>query len=234
MFKIELDNELGGTLVFNNSQDDVVINIPKQYVNVGIKISGGADSALVAYMLASYVMKYRRDIVIIPITLNAEGKHYQQIFASKVLAKISELTGVVFGTHYYKTISAATSELYVTGQENFVYDLYKNKIIQGHFVGITANPSESDAPHLFGPNKGLPSDDRKKLAEKRPQFDGGSWRPLINTDKKGVAEHYARLNLMESLFPLTRSCEAFTEDFSHHCGKCWFCQERLWGFGKLE
>ena len=226
--------ESGNTLIFKNSQDDVVINIPIRYVNVGIKISGGADSALVAYMLASYVAKYRPDINIIPISLNVEGKHYQQIFASKVLDKVSELTGVKFGKHYYKTISASTSEIYVAGQDNFMRELYSDKTIDVHFVGITANPLESEAPHLFGPKKGLPSDDRRKLPEKRPQFDGGSWRPLINTDKRGVAEHYSNLNLMDTLFPLTRSCEAYTEDFSHHCGKCWFCQERLWGFGRLE
>lgn len=228
--------ELGTTniMIFKNSQDDVIINIPAQYTKIGVKISGGADSAIVTYMLAKYVAEIRQDITIIPITLNAEGKHYQQIFADKVLKKISELTGVVFGTHYYKTIGAATSEQYVSGQEEFVWDLYRKGIVQAHFVGITANPYESEAPHLFVEGAGLPSDDRSKLPQKRPQIDSTSWRPLINTDKKGVAEHYKNLNLLDVLFPLTRSCEKFTTDFSHHCGECWFCQERLWGFGRLE
>ena len=55
----------------------------------------------------------------------------------------------------------------------------------------------------------------------------------INIDKKGVAELYDYFGLMDTLFPLTRSCEDWTDDFSAHCGKCWFCLERLWGFGKL-
>jgi len=55
---------------------------------------------------------------------------------------------------------------------------------------------------------------------------------LINVDKKGVHEHYVRLGVLEELFPLTRSCEIHTTDFSEHCGECWFCKERLWGFGR--
>ena len=26
----------------------------------------------------------------------------------------------------------------------------------------------------------------------------------------------------------------FTDDFSHHCGECWWCKERHWGFGRFE
>lgn len=221
-------------MVFENSQDLITFHLPMKYRKVGVKISGGADSALVTYMLAKYVSENRPDIEIIPISLNAKGKHYQQQFASKVLNKISELTEVIFGQHYYITIDASTSELYVKGQVDFVDLLYEQNIIQCHFIGITANPSIEEAPHLFEPNKGMPSDDRTKLLQKRPFVHIGARRPLINIDKKGVAELYNKLGIMDSIFPLTRSCEAITEDFSHHCGKCWFCEERLWGFGRLE
>jgi len=230
--KIKLD--IYGPMVFDNSQDQIIFDIPTRYSKVGVKISGGADSALVTYMLARYVSEIRTDIKIIPISLNAKGKHYQQLFASKVLNKISELTGVVFGKHYYTTIDASTSEAYVNGQEKFVDSLYSQRIMHCHLAGITANPDIKEAPHLFGPNKGLPSDDRTKLPQKRQQLERTCWRPLINIDKKGVAELYNKLGIIDTIFPLTRSCEAITEDFSKHCGKCWFCEERLWGFGRLE
>jgi 7-cyano-7-deazaguanine synthase in queuosine biosynthesis len=35
------------------------------------------------------------------------------------------------------------------------------------------------------------------------------------------------------IFPITRSCESWTNDFSKHCGECWWCKEREWGFGRL-
>lgn len=220
-------------MLFENSQDDFELNLPSNITKVGIKISGGADSAIVAYMLAKYVAEERPDITIIPISLNSIGKHYQQMFASKVLNKITEITGVRFGQHFFKTISAKTSEIYVNNQNEFVWQLYKHNIMQTHFVGITANPDPKDAPELYIDLKRLPSDDRSKTKEKRPHLLEGSFRPLINIDKRGVAEHYTRLGVMDKIFPLTRSCEAYTEDFSKHCEQCWFCQERKWGFGRF-
>ena len=63
--------------------------------------------------------------------------------------------------------------------------------------------------------------------------------PLINIDKQGVKELYEKFGLLDTLYPLTRSCESFTDDFSKHCGEykdeqdvCWFCKERYWGFGR--
>jgi len=58
-------------------------------------------------------------------------------------------------------------------------------------------------------------------------------RPMINIDKQGVCEIYSTLNVND-LFSITRSCEDITTNFHHgHCGDCWFCRERLWGFNKL-
>jgi hypothetical protein len=49
---------------------------------------------------------------------------------------------------------------------------------------------------------------------------------------------YEKYNLMDTLYPVTRSCEwvSYTnwpDPGNNHCGKCWWCQERVWGFGKL-
>ena len=52
--------------------------------------------------------------------------------------------------------------------------------------------------------------------------DNTSFKPLVNIDKKGVAELYEILGVTDTLFPLTRSCEDFTDDFSKHCEECWF------------
>jgi len=42
--------------------------------------------------------------------------------------------------------------------------------------------------------------------------------------------------LLDSLFPITRTCEenAYDPTIVPHCGECVWCQERLWGFGKLN
>ena len=59
--------------------------------------------------------------------------------------------------------------------------------------------------------------------------------PVINVNKKWEAEAYKDKNLLDSLFPLTYSCEGSIEDTKYHtqhCKRCWWCQERFWAFGR--
>ena len=84
-----------------------------------------------------------------------------------------------------------------------------------------------------------PMDSRDREQNKKPQIVGNTFFPLINIDKQGVKELYEKFGLLDTLYPLTRSCESFTDDFSKHCGEykdeqdvCWFCKERYWGFGR--
>lgn len=221
-------------MIFKNSQQDIdfSIYIPLTIKKIGMKLSGGADSAIVCYMLAKHVMLDRPDITIHAITGIAEGKGYQKIFAENVMSKVTELTGIKFGTHYYDFVRADSSEHYVADQDTLVDSLYKRKLIDMHLAGITATPTVDEAPNLYNTGMIMP-DDRSKSKFYRELVDGKSFRPLHNIDKRGVAELYTRLGVLEDLFPVTRSCEEFTNDFSAHCGKCWFCQEREWGFGRL-
>ena len=58
------------------------------------------------------------------------------------------------------------------------------------------------------------------------------YRPFFNFDKKELAQIYKEYDLLDTLFPVTRSCEGW-QNITGHCGKCWWCEERMWGFGKL-
>jgi tRNA(Ile)-lysidine synthase TilS/MesJ len=100
------------------TQGDVVIDIttvkrhhPSTWFEpvrkVGIRLSGGADSAIVAYMLALYKRDYRPDIVLHAITCVNDTKPYQEIYAKRVLEKITDLTGVEFGEHFVKDIDGS-------------------------------------------------------------------------------------------------------------------------------
>ena len=219
-------------MIFENSQDTFEINLPENIKKVGMKISGGADSAITCYMLAKYCKEERPDITIYPITGIAEGKAYQEIFAKRVLSKIEELLDYKFGPHTAEDVRA--DENYSDDQNIVVEGAYNKYGLDIHFAGITANPYPHEAPELFDVPEGwLPSDDRSKSPNKKSHPEGRSIRPLINVDKRGVKEHYENLGVLDTLFPVTRSCEEYTEDFSKHCGWCWFCMERKWGFGKL-
>lgn len=214
-------------MIIKNSQQDIEFKLPSSYKKVGIKISGGADSAIVAYMLSKYVNEERNDIRITPITVNHKGKAYQELFAKGIIKHLTSVFGDIYDEHRVGYCSEGSQ--YISSQAEFVKSLYDNKIIEAHYVGITRNPP-NEAMDIIGWNG--PADDRSPGEKFRPTVNGNntSFKPLVNVDKKGVAELYSTLNVLDTLFPLTRSCEDFTDDFSKHCGMCWFCKERYWGF----
>ena len=51
---------------------------------------------------------------------------------------------------------------------------------------------------------------------------------------KKTSNLYKEYNLIDSLFVYTRSCEWEAQNVKDpklgHCGICWWCQERAWGF----
>lgn len=213
-------------------QDTYELNLTPDITKVGVKISGGADSAITAYMVATYVRDERPDIELNGITSDALYKQYQVQYARQIMNKVTELTGVPFANHYTNVVHPYND--YATGQDRLKDELYSQDKIHFHATGITCNPSAEDAPHLhngsIGEMKPVPSRDRSSRLEARTKK---RWMPLINTDKKGVADLYNYFGVMDDLFPLTRSCEKETDDFTEHCGECWFCHERMYGFGRL-
>ena len=102
--------------------------------------------------------------------------------------------------------------------------------IRRYYNGQTKNPPP-DVEFLRQDrmlDRDTPEDDGKLLETKSV-----SW-PFLFTNKRGLADLYGQYDLLESLFPYTRSCEGETEETNNHtttCGHCWWCRERFWGFG---
>ena len=63
-------------------------------------------------------------------------------------------------------------------------------------------------------------------------LDTRAYIPLFNHNKKDIVRLYKTLNVEEQLYPVSRSCEDDTHP-NFHCGKCWWCNERMWAFGYL-
>lgn len=196
-----------------------MINITQK--NIGIKISGGADSALVAYLLAKHIIDNGLETKIFPIIIIEEDAPFQKIFATQVLDIVQGLTNYKFETAQAFLHQSGTDKIQLMRDIEFSL---KNKL-ELIVSGTTQNPKGE-----FNEPNG-PVDNRN--GEFPELWDNWIYTPLINLDKREIANLYKEHNLMESLFPYTRSCVAVTKDFTKHCGECWWCKERIYGFGKL-
>ena len=216
-------------MIFANSQQNIILEEDIDVKTVSLKISGGADSAIIAYMLCEYITKERPDIKIIPITTIHSEKPFQEMYSKRIINWLTNKFGNVFGKHYVNTCNGSSD--YITAQERLWKEACVNENIDRNYSGITANPpKEITDQHLHNG----PADDRN--GKNFPVRVNNSWRHLSNIDKKGVAELYETLGVIDTLFPLTRSCEAFENTLEYnidkHCGKCWWCMERHWGFNR--
>lgn len=232
-------------MIFKSSQDTYDFTSLKDVSKIAIKVSGGLDSAGVSYMIFKTIHEQNLDVEVVVVTTNYDSKPYQVEFATKVIKWLQKEFPSVKVIDHITNMRSGDMD-YSKTQEIILDKAYNNTCndepghtgVQRHYMGLTQNPPR-EVHEQFDPLDGTDPDlyERHGVFE---QYNGDpchpGYRPFINTDKKGVAEIYNQFGLMEpgSLFDQTRSCEEHTTDFSHHCGECWFCKERKWGFGRTD
>ncbi len=187
---------------------------------VGISCSGGADSSLLLYIL----MKHAECPIHI-FTCASEQKNYSSINSSiDVIKKCIELTNNKNIFHHIHFVDQQTTKNF------YLYSHFK--LIKILYTAITRNPpkevtdtfiEESTEDWERGP------DQTRDLYHR----NNSVYTPFHRIDKKAIASMYQELGLVDTLFPLTRSCENNTI-VQGHCGECWWCEERLWAFGAVD
>ena len=204
--------------------------------NIGIMVSGGVDSAILLY----YLMKHSNETIHI-YTLASNLKYRRNaIIAPRVVEKCIELTGninVVHHISYFPTLQDLAGPGTLKFKAEWEEETLTRMISIG-YGGVTMNPpdaiADSFAPELDRQLSRSDSGDND-LSHNDDKF----YTPWANTNKKGIAKMYREENLMDSLFPITRSCEydPTCEYFDKikdpqlgHCGECWWCKEREWAF----
>lgn len=198
-----------------------MIKLP-QAKNIGIKMSGGADSSLVAYLVVDRISKDGVDTKIHPIIIVEEEAPFQEIFASTVIEFIER-------SHRFKFERPKVSH-HPVGHDKIKKLRQVESELRGQLDMMVSGVTQSPNPIEFDESGGPDENRRGKFPE---IWDGWMYTPFVNMDKKDIARIYQQYGLIDTLFPLTRSCVAATTDFSKHCGKCWWCKEREWAFGKL-
>lgn len=227
---------------------DIPLTTPmgRKINSIGIWVSGGADSALLCYLLVKKIKDENLPITLIPMTVDYK-RPFQNI-GSRVVEKIKNLLQAdnIISDHINITPSdgenwygeTLTKVFHDTNYENF-----KNDKIQLLFSGITTNPDqETQKKFKWGV---LPEVEIKRghtikketvryfiKEENNVKYEFIEYKPFFNVDKRTIAQLYKEHDIQDTLFPLTRSCEKLGTVIGH-CGDCWWCEERFWAFNKL-
>lgn len=202
--------------------------------NTGINVSGGADSALLLYL----TMIGTSDTIHIMTLGNSQRYRRNVVVAMQVVERCIQLTGNNNVVHHIHNCPVQNFEeikkMYMTYIDNETLDVMTG--------AITANPPKDVTDTFILPvteNDRDPDEEYETLFEREGKY---IWHlPFRNVDKSVIAEIYRDFNLMEDLFPYTRSCEfdptvnngTTVDPGLGHCGKCWWCEERKWAFGRL-
>lgn len=222
--------------------------------SIAVSLSGGADSALLAYLLCSHISQDNSKIKVhlISHVRNWKTKPWQETDSENVwnwlVDKFPSLPitrhvnfiapdlewgdkGPCLIDEYGKTVSGDNIQIrsfaeYVCHQHN----------IDAYYNAVTKNPPGVEF-------KGMPTRDVEPNASNQHLLimqHMGKWaiHPFRFIDKSWIYRQYLQLDILD-LWNLTRSCEGTVQglDYKNYnkntksipvCGECFWCKEREW------
>lgn len=202
-------------------QDGVFIPIDQSWKDVAISVSGGADSALLAYLICSFLKSTNIHIISnIRMWKTRPWQRYNSIdvfnwlmerFPNHKFSRHENFIApeIEYGTigRSIKTISGQLKSGDQISTISFVEYFCYNNNINIWFAGVTKNPEDENIIYK------LPERNTKYLGndrdiEKIIYMNNNVWlcHPFIFSSKDWILKQYIDLNILD-LFKITRSCE---------------------------
>jgi len=234
-----------------NMIDNVNIPYDEEWKHIAISVSGGADSALLAYLLCDLTKGHDTTIHIINHVRMWKSRPWQQHDADKVYnwlfqhfyhTKFVRHTNFIAPELEYGNIGPMLTDEYgkkVSGdniQQRAYAEYICNKVdASAYYNAVTRNPRLAKFDGMKERDIELTDHTRHLLVMQHM----GRWalHPFRFTDKEWIVKQYKRLDIME-LFNCTRSCEGefigydyttYTPgQFVPTCDACFWCKERKW------
>lgn len=235
----------------NISVDTVEIPLHQNWKKIGISVSGGADSALLAYVICSHT---NADIHITTQVRNWKSKPWQQHNSIEVYDWLkNRFKNLNFFRHEgfippeleWGSVGPTISDEYgrLKSGDRIILRSFNEYIchkenIDAWFAAVTKNP-----PVYF---KGALEDRNvSTIPEIDEHLDVIICHPFINVTKDWIIKKYYDLNILE-LLKITRSCEGDNKSYPDifngldyktyvsgqcvpECEQCFWCKERQWG-----
>lgn len=191
---------------------------------IGMQMSGGADSTLVAYLIAKAIVENNLKTKLKRLTFGFGNKPDYFKKAEQLQNEITKLIGKDVWSDPYTVFYPHKKEHSTLAQLTY---LFNNNLIDFTINGRTRNPPITELSDLTNSrvierDNPEPESDKNAIAE-----------PFYNLTKDVIIQEYFDLGIEDLLFK-TCSCDAnYVPNLIFPCNECWWCRERAWAFNKI-
>jgi hypothetical protein len=205
----------------------------KEYKNIGIKCSGGTDSTFQLWWISKSIndLNLCESHILLPI------HGFDRTWPFDTVEDIIKIIDIIRNLFPKVTILDPYIIKYRTKREvlddqawgirtskGWYFDPHQEKLENGLVDVIIGGATSS--PVFEEIDLGYISHFKDYNIQSKHLHKG----LLVEIDKKFVAYQYKRFNLMEILFPLTKSCILPNKN-GDPCKQCDWCKEKYWAFG---
>jgi hypothetical protein len=233
--------------------DGVCLPLDSTWKNIGVSLSGGADSALLTYLLCSLIKNNNYDITVHVIShircwktrpwqrhnsidvynwLTSKFENIQFVRHENFIPPDLEWgnTGPNIVDEYGKLNSGDIIEI-----RAFAEYIGHTHSLDAYFNAVTKNPTLEIEGAMDIRNIEPVEENLSKMITTHMNIV--SSHPFRFIDKSWIYKQYKQLDIL-SLYNITRSCEGEFKDINYKsyipgqyvplCGKCFWCCERSW------
>lgn len=222
--------------------DGLVFPLKKDWKRIGISLSGGADSALLSYIVLSnsnaeiyFTTQIRmwktrpwqryvaRDVVNwFKEKFPNKIHHFENFVPPEMEEPNTELVTDEYG------MKKPGNRIILRAYNEYIAHTYK---LDAWYAGVNLNPTEKF-------NGSLADRDTPTIPNIMEHMGGTVCHPFVNVRKDWIIRQYVNYEIGE-LLEITRSCEGEFSDIDYTnykpyqqvpiCGECFWCKEREWG-----
>lgn len=240
------------------------IPIDRKWKTIGVNLSGGADSALLTYILCSYIQQQKLDIKVDIITYQRcwETRPWQGFVSLQVFSWLQTVFPSIINRRHLQYIppelehgvagpiidGRSGDQIMVGSYNKFVAWEYK---LDAVYNATSKNPDDSRDDRMKNRDGDAETGNLLDLWMPSKKVNSTFVHPFKFVKKDWIVAQYHILNILD-LYNLTRSCEG---DINHHeevanvcghfkdykpgmtipeCKQCWWCDERDWANSRVD
>ena len=214
--------------------DGLPIPLYSTWKNISIDLSGGTDSAILAYLLCKELKRRKQDTVLHIINGHRcwSRKPWQKEVALRVINWLKNYHPNIKTHSVFVAEGLESKPINGVNAESIQLDDFKQYIDSLYHIDMKFNTTSALYP--YAPDEfiqGIKSRNRKDiLMHKLIQLEEKDARPFLYTNKEWIIKQYVNNDILD-LLDITRSCEGKKgkdRSYPQVCNNCYWCLERNW------